>query len=202
MKIAYKLLAAAEQTFINHGLVNATVDEICLKAKVSKPTFYKLYKDKEDLFVGYAQYKGAAVIEGIEQLASKIHDLESFIDQSEAYLKYMAQEDVQIFTSFVTARAQFDQRVHEIRKIFLNKKFQVRQRIVTQLIIAGLITPTRNIEVITKLLGSLIALDPLFCNCCCEKDELQDANFRSYAQERCNIFLKVANEFYASIAVG
>ena len=198
MKIAYKLLNAAEEVFMYHGLVHATVDEICLKAKVSKPTFYKLYKDKDDLFVGYAQFKGARVIEDIEQFAGKILDLDSFINQSEAYLQYMSAQDVQIFSSFVAARALFDRRILDVRKTFLNKKFQARQRIVTQLIIAGLIAPTRNIAEITKLLGSLISLDPLFCATCCEQDELFEANYRSFAEERCKIFIKVANEFYAS----
>ena len=198
MKIAYKLLNAAEQVFINHGLVHATIDEICLQAKVSKPTFYKLYKDKDDLFVGYAQFKGARVIEDIEQFAGKVSDLDSFIDQSEAYLNYMAAEDVQIFSSFVAARSLFDPRILEVRKTFLNKKFQARQRIVTQLIISGLIAPTRNIAEITKLLGSLVALDPLFCATCCENDELPGSDYRNFAEERCKIFIKVANEFYAS----
>ena len=197
MKIAYKLLNAAEQVFMDHGLVHATVDEICLKAKVSKPTFYKLYKDKDDLFVGYAQFKGAKVIENIEQFAAKISDLNSFIDQSDAYLNYMGAEDVQIFSSFVAARALFDPRILEVRKTFLDKKFQARQRIVTQLIIAGLIAPTRNISAITKLLGSLIALDPMFCATCCERDELKGENYRIFAEERCKIFIKISNEFYA-----
>jgi len=196
MKVAYKLLNAAEEVFIDHGLVHATVDEICLKAKVSKPTFYKLYKDKDDLFVGYAQFKGVQIIENIEQFAGKISDLNSFIDQSEAYLNYMGAGDVQIFSSFVAARSLFDPRILEVRKSFLNKKFQARQRIVTQLIISGLIAPTRNISEITKLLGSLIALDPLFCATCCERDGLPDANYRIFAEERCKIFIKISNEFY------
>ena len=198
MKIAYKLLAAAEETFINQGLVNSTIDQICAKAKVSKPTFYKLYKDKDELFIGYAQHKTGQVVEDLEKFVTPMSDQKTFIEQAENYLKYMAREDIQIFNNFVAARAQIDPRVLEIRKTFLNKKFQMRQRVVTQLIIAGLIAPTRNIDVITKLLASLVAVDPLVCVACYEKGKNVKIDFKSYAEDRCKIFLKVANEFYAA----
>ena len=157
---------------------------------------HRLSKDI-DIFVPDPQYLGAQVIENIEQFAGKISDLNSFIDQSEAYLNYMGAEDVQIFSSFVAARSLFDPRILEVRKSFLSKKFQARQRIVTQLIISGLIAPTRNISEITKLLGSLIALDPLFCATCCEADGLPGDDYRIFAEERCKIFIKISNEFYA-----
>lgn len=198
MKLANKLLAAAEETFINHGLVNSTIDEICAKAKVSKPTFYKLFKDKDELFIGYAQYKTALVVDDLEKIASQVVDLKSFVAQAEVYLKYMAREDIQIFNNFVAARAQIDPKVLEVRKAFLMKKFQMRQRVVTQLIIAGLIAPTRNIDVITMLLASLVTVDPLVCVACYEKGKEHKIDFKKYAEDRCKIFLSAANEFYAT----
>lgn len=36
--------------FTRHGYKKTTVEEICTAAKLSKPTFYKLFKDKSELF--------------------------------------------------------------------------------------------------------------------------------------------------------
>jgi AcrR family transcriptional regulator len=44
-----QLLKTAETLFIKHGMRRVTVKEICQKASVSKPTFYKYFENKEDL---------------------------------------------------------------------------------------------------------------------------------------------------------
>ena len=44
------IIEAAQELFLNHGVKRVTVEEICRKAKVSKMTFYKHFKNKEELF--------------------------------------------------------------------------------------------------------------------------------------------------------
>jgi AcrR family transcriptional regulator len=44
-----QLLKAGEALFIKHGMRRVTVKEICQEANVSKPTFYKLFENKEAL---------------------------------------------------------------------------------------------------------------------------------------------------------
>ncbi len=42
---------AAELLFERHGYQKTTVQDVCQAAGISKPTFYDLFKDKENLFV-------------------------------------------------------------------------------------------------------------------------------------------------------
>ncbi len=44
-----QLIQTGEALFIKYGMNRVTVEEICREANVSKPTFYKYFKNKEDL---------------------------------------------------------------------------------------------------------------------------------------------------------
>ena len=48
-KKGQQVLQTAESLFVRHGIKRVTVEEICLKAGVSKMTFYKYFKNKQDL---------------------------------------------------------------------------------------------------------------------------------------------------------
>jgi AcrR family transcriptional regulator len=43
------LLETAKTLFFRHGIRRVTIEEICAESKVSKVTFYKYFKDKNDL---------------------------------------------------------------------------------------------------------------------------------------------------------
>lgn len=43
------LLETAKALFFRHGIRRVTIEEICAESKVSKVTFYKYFKDKNDL---------------------------------------------------------------------------------------------------------------------------------------------------------
>ncbi|MBN1498171.1 MAG: TetR/AcrR family transcriptional regulator [Spirochaetes bacterium] len=43
------LLATGKELFFKHGIKRITIEEICEKAGVSKMTFYKFFRNKEDL---------------------------------------------------------------------------------------------------------------------------------------------------------
>ncbi len=45
------LLATARELFFKHGTKRVTIEEICEKAGVSKMTFYKFFRNKEDLSI-------------------------------------------------------------------------------------------------------------------------------------------------------
>lgn len=44
-----QLIQTGESLFVKHGMRRVTVEEICRQAGVSKPTFYKYFKNKEAL---------------------------------------------------------------------------------------------------------------------------------------------------------
>ena len=47
----YVILKAAAETFIEHGFNGVSIDQIAIKAGVSKPTIYSHFESKEHLFV-------------------------------------------------------------------------------------------------------------------------------------------------------
>ncbi len=44
-----QLIDTAQGLFIRHGIKRVTIEEICQKANVSKVTFYKFYRNKDDI---------------------------------------------------------------------------------------------------------------------------------------------------------
>lgn len=48
-KKCISLLETAKTLFFRHGIRRVTIEEICAVSKVSKVTFYKYFKDKDDL---------------------------------------------------------------------------------------------------------------------------------------------------------
>lgn len=195
MKFTDALLAAAEEVLISRGFEAATIDEICSLAHSSRPTFYKRFKDKNGLFTAYVKTKSKMLSETLEQLACEIENKETFVQQSKKYLSYMFQEDVLNFHCLVAGEARHNE---EIKKFFrenlVAKHTQLRQRVVTQLIIAGLIAPTKDIPKLAKLLGSLITADSYYLTVAGGQDPLTGDALDIYIKERCGLFLRVANE--------
>jgi len=196
MKLTDELLIAAEKVLISKGFEAATVEEICVLANSSRPTFYKRFKDKNALFTAYVQSKSKMLSESLEQMAGDITDRNSFIEVSRRYLSYMYQEDVLTFHSLVVGEARNNSDIRQFFKDHLVAKHgQVRQRVVTQLIISGLIEPTRNIPKLAKLLGSLITADSYYLTVAGGQEPMAGTVLDEFVQERCDLFLSIANGF-------
>lgn len=197
MKLKDELLIAAEHIFINKGFEAATIEEICILAKHSRPTFYKRFKDKNALFAEYVASKAKMMVENLEGLAAEITDKKTFISQSKKYLTYMYGEDVLTFHCLVAGASRHNSAT---RRVFKNslvaKHIQLRQRVVTQLIINGLIKPTRDIAKLAKLLGSLITADSYYLTVAGGQDPLKGKELEAYVDERCELFLKIANNHF------
>jgi TetR/AcrR family transcriptional regulator len=54
---AEKILEESWRLFQQRGYRGVTIDELCLRCQLSKPTLYYYFKDKETLFVQVLQYK-------------------------------------------------------------------------------------------------------------------------------------------------
>jgi AcrR family transcriptional regulator len=61
------ILEEGWQLFQQKGYRGVTIDELCLRCKLSKPTLYYYFQDKENLFVQILQYKLRGFREVIEQ---------------------------------------------------------------------------------------------------------------------------------------
>lgn len=64
---AERILEQGWQLFQQKGYRGVTIDELCLRCKLSKPTLYYYFQDKENLFVQILQYKLRGFREVIEQ---------------------------------------------------------------------------------------------------------------------------------------
>lgn len=70
------ILKEGWRLFQQKGYRGVTVDELCLRCKLSKPTLYYYFKDKENLFVNVLQYKLRGFHAAAEQPGSLAERLE------------------------------------------------------------------------------------------------------------------------------
>lgn len=197
MKLTDKLLIAAEKIFLIRGLEQSTIEEICQLAEVSRPSFYKRFKDKDELFADYVLTKSKLLVEQLEGFASKINDKKTFIQNSKNYLAYMYTDEVLSFHGMVAGEARLHPKVrHNFRNHLVAKHVQLRQQVVTELIINGVIKPTNRIDDLAKLLGSLITANSYYLTVAGGQDVLKGKELEDYVNERCELFLKIANDYF------
>src|SRR5262245_6310553 len=67
------IIAAASELFLRHGYLGTSMDQVTAAAAVSKPTVYKFFADKEQLFteivLGTLDRAGGPVRARVERLA-------------------------------------------------------------------------------------------------------------------------------------
>lgn len=74
---AERILEEGWHLFQQRGYRGATIDELCLRCQLSKPTVYYYFKDKENLFVQVLQHKLRAFQAAAEQSGSLSDRLQS-----------------------------------------------------------------------------------------------------------------------------
>lgn len=67
---AERILEEGWRLFQQRGYRGATIDELCLRCHLSKPTLYYYFQDKENLFVQVLQYKLSGFRAAAEQPGS------------------------------------------------------------------------------------------------------------------------------------
>jgi AcrR family transcriptional regulator len=87
-----ELLEAARDIFIEEGLGRATMDQIARRARVSKATIYRRYRNKEALFE-------AVVNDEVELVAAELSDYELDINDPRQTLRNAASAIYQASTS-------------------------------------------------------------------------------------------------------
>lgn len=198
MKLTDKLLIAAEKVFITRGLEQSTIEEICLLAEVSRPSFYKRFKDKDELFADYVLIKSKLLVEQLEIFASEIKDKKTFLQNSKNYLIYMYTDEVLSFHGMVAGEARLHNKVkYNFRMHLVAKHMQLRQQVIMQLIICGLIKPTNKIDGLAKLLGSLITADSYYLTVTGGQEPLSGKVLDDFVNERCDLFLRIANDYFS-----
>ena len=187
------LLEASQAVFEAKGLESATIDEICEGAGVSRPTFYKHFKDKNQLFVGYVLFKARAIVDYLESLAADVTDKESFFATSKRYSHFMYRDDILAFHGMVAGEARFNDEVRMVFRNYIVKRHaQQRQMVIMKLIIAGLIQPTRDITELSSLLGALVTSDAYYLTVAGGKEKPAPEDLEQFVERRSELFLQMA----------
>jgi len=72
-----QIVATAENLFMRHGIKRVTIEEICRTADVSKMTFYKFFRNKEDL----TEYIVDQLVEDAEQKFENVFSQDISLEQ-------------------------------------------------------------------------------------------------------------------------
>ena len=86
------IIDAAQKIFFTKGLAAATMDEIAIKAELSKGTLYLYYKSKEDLYLAVAM-RGSEIMYKmfIEATPPEKPIIQRIVDLGEAYYQFFKQ---------------------------------------------------------------------------------------------------------------
>jgi AcrR family transcriptional regulator len=86
-----RILQGAATAIGAHGYANARVEDILQAAGVSRPTFYKVFDSKEDVFKELSARHHAEIRERIQRASAAEDPRQRLIDTTEAFLRWRAE---------------------------------------------------------------------------------------------------------------
>ncbi|WP_375567900.1 TetR/AcrR family transcriptional regulator [Ahrensia marina] len=103
-----QLLDAAEEIFLSHGYAGASVDDIVLKAEISKATLYKYFHDKEALFRAVIDRRCVQQREKLGALTLNLSTEEALIEGGKMAVTFMVSPLAQaVYRTCVAEAARF-----------------------------------------------------------------------------------------------
>ncbi len=78
-KITKNIISTAEQKFIQVGIRNVSIDDICNELRISKKTFYKYYPQKENLIVAILMNIGERNAEKFKKIYQNKNAIDALI---------------------------------------------------------------------------------------------------------------------------
>ena len=127
------LLNAARKLFISHGIKRVTVEEICLTADASKMTFYRFFKNKDEIAKSVVDQIVDRMIERIdtvmqqkmsfaEKMKAIIHAKEEATDQfSPSFYKDLLDDNSQAGAHLLRRRGET---LAKVKEVFLEEQRQ------------------------------------------------------------------------------
>jgi AcrR family transcriptional regulator len=86
-----KILDGAVDAFARRGFADTRVEDILEAARVSRPTFYKVYDSKEDVFRVIAEMSQVSLVQSIKNAVGTVRDPSDKLEKAvEAYLQWRA----------------------------------------------------------------------------------------------------------------
>ena len=89
--IRMKILDGAVDAFARRGFADTRVEDILEAAGVSRPTFYKVYNSKDDVFHVIAEMSQVSLVQSIKNAVGTVRDQNQKLEKAvEAYLQWRA----------------------------------------------------------------------------------------------------------------
>lgn len=95
------LLDVAERCFERHGIGRTTMEDIAAEARVSRPTLYRHFGDRDSLITSISQRRAAKFAGKVRTVFAKYETLEDQLVEGMLYLGRVGQKD-QFFSSLIT----------------------------------------------------------------------------------------------------
>jgi len=117
-----RILETANVLFYEDGIRNVGVDRIISASSVTKATFYKHYRAKDNLIVEYITARHETVRANIEHMIASSPDAESALREFVASI--IAEIDSPGFRGcpFINAAAEFPDAEHPVRKVVITHR--------------------------------------------------------------------------------
>lgn len=80
-----RILAAAEHCFNKHSIKKTKIDDICTHANISRPSFYRFFKNKQDLLLYIARREIMKVVEKLEDILDDCNTVEEAFEEIIVY---------------------------------------------------------------------------------------------------------------------
>jgi len=85
-----RIIEFSQELFFRYGFSRVTIDEIVAELHISKTTFYKLFKSKEEIFLAVVSEYYAAIGEGIVKI--KAQSAGSYLDEFRSVTRFIAEK--------------------------------------------------------------------------------------------------------------
>jgi AcrR family transcriptional regulator len=112
-----RILVTANELFYQYGILNVGVDRIIAQSSVTKATFYKHYRSKDNLILEYVRSRRAteeAHVHSIVDEAASPHD--AILGLLEGLAEYLTTPDFR-GCPFLNVVAEFSDPIHPVRQL-------------------------------------------------------------------------------------
>lgn len=125
-----RILATADRLFYEDGIRMAGIDRLIGDSEVTKATFYKHYRSKDNLIVDYVNARSAAVLDALDALVAAAPDAESAIRTLGATVAADVARPGFRGCPFLNAASEFTDAAHPVRTIVADHRDAYTARLV------------------------------------------------------------------------
>jgi len=171
-----RIIALAREKFVREGFSGVSVDELVENLGMSKKTFYKAFKSKDDLL---SQLVERILLEMESGVLAILKGEGTFVEKLDGFMMFMGKNVGRIFTPFLRDVQRHAphlwQRVHEFRRERMTRHFMgfiqegigsgfIRQDVNPRILLLAFLATIENILVPSVLVNESFSADEALRN--------------------------------------